>query len=260
VCGFFFGVLGLIAAAGLPVAQVAKEAEKRTTQPEAAKTCPDCMEMVRQDARVCRYCGHRFTAEEERAAHVAALESDDPQARREAVEALSHDGDRETEACLIKALGDPDTGVRLAAIESLHSVGDKNAAPHIMKVLEQACEDFPSSEQCWALENAACEALRTLGTEALVPRLVALAEAGGPSTNRKLRAVEALAAIGGPAAIRTLVEVLEDEHVAKQAAAGLERLGEVAIPHLEEAKETGSRTVRKAATKLLESIRDKQPE
>lgn len=259
-CGFFFGILGLIAAAGLPVAQVAKEAERRTTQPEAGKTCPDCTEMVRQDARVCRYCGHRFSVKEERAAYVAALESDDPDVRRQAVEALSQHGDRETQACLTKALSDPDVYVRLAAIESLQSIGDKSVAPHIMDVLEQACEDFPSPGLSCVLEDAAGEALRSLGTEALVPRLVALAEAGGPSTNRKLRAVEALAAIGGPAAIRTLVKALEDEYVAKQAAAGLERLGEVAIPYLEQAKETGSMTVRKAATKLLESIRSKQPE
>ncbi len=52
-CGLFLGIFGLIAAAGLPNYTVLGESEK-------PKKCPDCAEMVRRDAHVCRYCGHKF--------------------------------------------------------------------------------------------------------------------------------------------------------------------------------------------------------
>ena len=257
-CGFFFGIFGLIAAAGLPLKQVAKEAAKR--EPEATKRCPDCAGLVKQDAHICRYCGHRFSAEEESATHVAALESDDPQVRRQAIEALSHEEGRETWAHLIEGLSDPDASVRLAAIESLQRIGDSNAAPHILDVLEHARQDFSSPEKYFPLEAAAGEALQVLGTEAIVPRLVALSETKGIYV--PIRAVKVLGAIGGPEAIRALVKLLnnDDEFVAGQAATALECLGEPAIPYLEQAVEEDTRTVRKAAKKLLKSIRNQQHE
>jgi hypothetical protein len=58
VCGFLFGILGLIAAAGLPTAPVVEGAEER-------KRCPDCAEMVGAEALVCPYCRHQFPAEED---------------------------------------------------------------------------------------------------------------------------------------------------------------------------------------------------
>ena len=33
----------------------------RRGAPEAGKVCPDCAETVRREARICRFCGHRFT-------------------------------------------------------------------------------------------------------------------------------------------------------------------------------------------------------
>jgi hypothetical protein len=54
--GFLFGPLALIAAfasGGGP---------RSTEQPEAVvqKKCPDCAEVVRAEARKCRFCGHEF--------------------------------------------------------------------------------------------------------------------------------------------------------------------------------------------------------
>jgi RNA polymerase subunit RPABC4/transcription elongation factor Spt4 len=85
-CGFFLGILGLIAAAGLPsVVQVAKlEAPRREELKECPrcgtligvearvcehcgeeqlKRCPMCAELIRREARVCRYCGRQFSEE-----------------------------------------------------------------------------------------------------------------------------------------------------------------------------------------------------
>jgi RNA polymerase subunit RPABC4/transcription elongation factor Spt4 len=246
-CGFFFGILGLIAAAGLPTVRASEQAERR-------KLCSDCAESVGKDARVCPYCGHRFTDEEERTELLAALNSDDADTRRLAIEGLTQQTGRRVTGRLVEALDDPDVAVRVAAIEALGRVGDKSVALRITDVLENASESW-GVDWHLALENAASKALQELGSEALVPKLAALVAVGGPFTNRKLQAVEVLSAIGGPAAARVLVKALGDESVARQAAAGLERMGEVAIPHLEQAMETGSRAARKAAEKLLGTIR-----
>jgi len=55
LAGLFFGVLGLIAAAGLP------DRKKPTASTISSKECPDCVEIIHSLARVCRHCGHRFS-------------------------------------------------------------------------------------------------------------------------------------------------------------------------------------------------------
>lgn len=50
-CGFFFGILGLIAAVGLPL--------RKDSSP-----CPACLEPIKTEAKVCRYCGQKFSEEE----------------------------------------------------------------------------------------------------------------------------------------------------------------------------------------------------
>jgi hypothetical protein len=53
--GFFFGILGLIAAAGLPSKQTQQSASV------LLKKCPDCAEVIKLEAKVCRFCRHAFT-------------------------------------------------------------------------------------------------------------------------------------------------------------------------------------------------------
>jgi len=57
--GFFFGIIALIAIAGLPV---------KWEEFNNLKECPDCREMINIYANVCKYCGYRFTKEEQQEA------------------------------------------------------------------------------------------------------------------------------------------------------------------------------------------------
>jgi len=83
--GLFFSFIGLLVAIGLPD-KSNKEADLRTKQDiyeempmvenqmtneindssnlVLIKKCPDCREVIKIDARVCRYCGHKFSNEE----------------------------------------------------------------------------------------------------------------------------------------------------------------------------------------------------
>jgi hypothetical protein len=54
-CGFFFGIFGLIAAAGLPLNRYQDEPLYYQ------KRCPECSEMIKLSAFVCKYCGQKFS-------------------------------------------------------------------------------------------------------------------------------------------------------------------------------------------------------
>jgi len=56
--GFFFGVLGLIACAGLPAADESRDVYSRDEF--LVKRCPRCAELVRIESSVCRFCQHEF--------------------------------------------------------------------------------------------------------------------------------------------------------------------------------------------------------
>lgn len=58
------GGLLLLASKDLrPVATVTitEEPERPTNGPIFEKTCPQCAELVKVDAKICRYCRHEFT-------------------------------------------------------------------------------------------------------------------------------------------------------------------------------------------------------
>lgn len=55
--GFVFGVFGLIA-----ILVLGKDEEDDAYHVESSnmKKCPDCAERVKIDAKICRFCGHKF--------------------------------------------------------------------------------------------------------------------------------------------------------------------------------------------------------
>lgn len=110
--GFFFGVLGLIAAAGLP--------DKRAMQvggDAKLKTCPDCAESIKRAAKVCRFCGYQF-------------------------------GGREVEEVLIESLESGSISEKIEALETIGEIGDKSLIPHVMKAFWFSQHELDLETKC----------------------------------------------------------------------------------------------------------------
>jgi len=218
--GLFFGVLGLIAAAGLPTKSALHQ-----TGSAMLKKCPDCAEDIRGEAFVCKYCGHKFTKEEA----IAALGW-----------ALSKGG----------------LGERLQAIRTLTVMGDKSAAPHLIRALAEADSDPSLSldESQW-VDNEACNALKKLGDATMIPDLESILKRGERGM-RWQKSVEVLAGLGEPA-IPALIGALKHEAVRTSAASALEGMGDPAIPHLKKVLEEGDRAVRRIVERILKAIENR---
>ena len=76
ILGLLFGVLGLIAAAGLPNRQD-PEVDVSARDLRLTKKCPSCAELVKIEARVCKYCGYNFDDKEEVTAKLESIAGQD---------------------------------------------------------------------------------------------------------------------------------------------------------------------------------------
>lgn len=97
-CGFFFGILGLIAAAGLP----SKEGLAQRGH-MFIKTCPICAEPIKIEVQVCKYCGQKFSKKEIISGLGIAIEKD-AISRLKAVRILAKLRDEAAIPCFEKAL------------------------------------------------------------------------------------------------------------------------------------------------------------
>ena len=62
IVGLFFGPIGVILA--LLTSTNHDALETRSIDSGAGKKCPDCGELVRAEARICRHCRHTFAVKE----------------------------------------------------------------------------------------------------------------------------------------------------------------------------------------------------
>jgi len=187
-CGLIFGILGLIAAAGLP-----RNPDLLIRGSSLLKTCPRCFEIVKIDAQVCKFCGRKFSKNE----IISDLGNAMIEGRKARIIAIEHlanfDGDKiipfleqalqyrdpqtiesasdvllklDTVPALVKVLKSDDFQKRSKAYERLKEKADKTSAPELISILD---EDFDEKPKI-------IELLGSLGDNSVIPKLIDIAE------------------------------------------------------------------------------------
>jgi len=219
-CGFFFGVLGLIAAAGLPRKQSATAAST-----SFLKKCPKCAEPIRKEALVCKYCANTF-------------------------------GKEQVIAELVAALQEKQVDTRLQALDALRTTRDSSVLPHLVKVLDDTGSQIQNQlDPAVRVFNKAAQLIEEIGGDSVSAQLVTILKKGG-SPIKLNRIIEMLGTLRDPSAIPVLIGSLENSQLSAVAAKSLEKFGNAAIPDLQEFTNHAKRSGRKLAEQII--IRIKQ--
>ncbi len=217
-CGLFFGIFGLIAAAGLPRKQESMSASV------LLKKCPDCAESIRKEALVCKFCGANFSKEQ------VVTE-------------------------LLQTLQEDYTMATLEALEALSTTHDDSVVPHLVKFIDAFGSqiDYISDIEVRLL-NKAGQLLINLGSPAISQELVSIFKKGG-TLLRQEKIIEILGSLRNPSCVPVLIESLQESNLRQISTSALEKLGEAALPHLEHLVKDGKRSDRKLAEQIIARIK-----
>ena len=183
------------------------------------------------------------------------IKSKDAGTRKRAAASLGSRGKTSAIPLLTPLIDDPDWGVRQAAVEALGHIGDASAAPLLVAAITGA-DRVSDSDGATAVRAAAGEALGRIGAAALPVLLEALR---GRHVKLRETAIGALGAVGGPAVVATLGDMVADDRssVRQAAVAALVRAaGRDAVPALSGALAHRDPTTRRCAADALGSLRE----
>lgn len=270
-CGFFFGLLGLIAAAGLPSRITAINRDIQLT-----KACSACMEDIAIEATRCKYCGEQHSTTDLVASILSIVDNDNDTANAavnslkkiggdDAISALSniagsghHSASVEAAKALL-TINTPKSAVatlraNLRLMQAKHrllEIGDKSVSKDLLEILE-----LPGITR----SVATIEILAKIKDPDTVIPICTFAEK--ESTGNKLvliSAIKALGAFSDPAAVPTLADFyLHNRGLSSEAGNSIIRIGPSAVPILEELQQTASGKDNKKLQSLIANIRSAQ--
>ncbi len=203
-CGFVFGLLGLIAAAGLP-----DRTFSRASPPTSRRPCPTCAENIGLAAKRCPHCGQSFPPEEILASILPLLEQEEQSAvwARNVLASARLPG---TADALVPLLT-KHTGAALHAAHALGEMRDRSAVQTLIALLQQpGLERADTYSTQYRAAEAAAEALGIIGDPSAVKPLVGLLHEEGRVFGLASQAILGI----GQAALQPLSEMGAENHKA----------------------------------------------
>ena len=218
-CGFFLGLFGLIAAAGLPTRQPAEVVSFK-------KRCPDCAELVRKDASVCKFCARQFSKEE-------------------------------IQAELVLGLQENQMTVTLWCLKGLRTNYDATIIPEVVRAIRLAITEsvgFRNEEIAFQILDEAEELLVDLGRPPVSQDLVPLLEYNVPLLGYK-KLVKILGVLRDPSCIPFLIKSVRfTNDYRNSVVSGVVGFGDAALPVLTDFQVDAGRSERKIAAEIIEKI------
>lgn len=216
--GFFLGIFGLIAAAGLP--------NKNTSISiyGLQKKCPDCAESIHIEALVCKDCRKEFSKEQ----------------------VISE---------LANILEDESIKDSLRALDILRSIKSTSAIPRLIKLIQTITIQAQYGPN-FDLLNKTIQVLSELGSPAISPDIVSIVKET-ESMIKATKLIELLGSLRDPSSIPILVDSLMKDELRLVASGAIEKHGESALPYLERLAKDGKRANRRIAEEIIRQIKSK---
>ncbi len=288
--GFFLGIFGVIAAAGLPVKNNKETLSKMT------KKCPDCAEIILKEAIVCKFCGKKFSKELLVKELGEQLQDKSISNEEEIIEMLAFlkepnvipyilefydninaDYYEQTEAeslldkalSLLKEIGTKETYVELAKqinkpriqytkaakiLDTIHQLNKPEVLPYIIEFIEKVDS---KNELKVHLLHKAIAILKETGKPEIAPKLISILEKTESNEKAEL-IIKLLGSLKNSDSMPVLINALKKKGLKYFAGNSLKNFGEKAIPYLEQLAEEGTKKDKKIAEEIIAEIRSSQ--